>query len=116
MSCWPGADGEGAPALEARPGGGATERSSEAMSAATSASGRSGMWVAVRCAEVGLLGERGSKVPGAAIEQLTLELEFSLALDFEFTRCPPPCACSTCLLQLKKACTIALPVSVFAIA
>jgi hypothetical protein len=63
-----------------------TDRSSEAMDAA-SVSSRSGLWIVVRCSDVGLLGERGSKVPSASIGQLTLGVELSLAMDFEFSRC-----------------------------
>lgn len=66
---------------------GAADRLSEGAEAASTsgASGRSGMWIVVRCSEVGLLGERGSKVPSAAIGELSLEIELSLALDFEYS-------------------------------
>ena len=60
-------------------------------------SARSGMWIVVQCSGVGLFGERGSKVPSASIGELSLEIEVSLALDFEYSRCNshPP-------LQLAK--------------
>lgn len=52
-------------------------------------SSRSGMWIVVQCTGVGLFGERGSKVPSASIGELSLEIEVSLALDFEYSRCTP---------------------------
>lgn len=57
-------------------------------------SSRSGLWIVVKCSEVGLLGERGSKVPSASIGELALEVELSLAMEFEFSRCArPPSYC-----------------------
>ena len=42
------------------------------------------MLVAVRCAEVALVGERGTKVPNFAVAELSLELEFQLSLSCVF--------------------------------
>ncbi len=74
---------------EAKGKGASTDRSSEAPEAASmsGASSRSGMWIVVQCSGVGLFGERGSKVPSASIGELSLEIELSLALDFEYSRC-----------------------------
>lgn len=55
-------------------------------SASTSASGRAGLWVVLRLSDVGLVGERGSKVPNASIGELSLEVEIALALTFEYAR------------------------------
>ena len=55
-------------------------------SASTSASGRAGLWVVLRLSDVGLVGERGSKVPNASIGELSLEVEVALALTFEYAR------------------------------
>ena len=64
-----------------------TSQGSGAMdSASTSASGRAGLWVVLRLSDVGLVGERGSKVPNASIGELSLEIEVALALSFEFAR------------------------------
>jgi hypothetical protein len=73
---------------ESKGKGGPTDRSSEAPEAASMSgtSSRSGMWIVVQCSGVGLLGERGSKVPSASIGELSLEIELSLALDFEYSR------------------------------
>ena len=73
------------PAASVRTG---TSQGSGAMdSASTCASGRAGLWAVLRLSEVGLVGERGSKVPNASIGELSLEIEVALALDFEFSRC-----------------------------
>ena len=40
----------------------------------------------VRCQDVGLLGERGSKVPNATIGQLSIEVELQLTLSLEYSR------------------------------
>ena len=40
----------------------------------------------LRLSDVGLVGERGSKVPNASIGELSLEIEVALALSFEFAR------------------------------
>ena len=45
------------------------------------------MWCVIRCQDVGLLGERGSKVPNASIGQLSIEMELQLTLALEFSRC-----------------------------
>jgi hypothetical protein len=58
-------------------------------SASTSTSGRAGLWVVLRLSDVGLVGERGSKVPNASIGELSLEIEVALALDFEYARLDP---------------------------
>ena len=80
-------------------------------SASTCASGRAGLWVVLRLSEVGLVGERGSKVPNASIGELSLEIEVALALDFEFSRCIHMTLltpaydtpyCSANLLQMKE--------------
>ena len=64
-----------------------TSQNSGAMdSASTSASGRAGLWVVLRLSDVGLVGERGSKVPNASIGELSLEIEVALALTFEYAR------------------------------
>ena len=57
---------------------------------AASVSGRTGLWVVVRCCDMGLVGERGTKVPNAAIGELSLELELSLALSYEYSRQAKP--------------------------
>lgn len=44
----------------------------------------------LRLSDVGLVGERGSKVPNASIGELSLEIEVALALDFEYARCVLP--------------------------
>ena len=67
-----------------------TSQGSGAMdSASTSSSGRAGLWVVLRLSSVGLVGERGSKVPNASIGELSLEIEVALALDFEYARLDP---------------------------
>ncbi|CAL8467730.1 g7268 [Coccomyxa elongata] len=75
------------PVAESKGKGASTDRSSEAQDAASMSgvSSRSGMWIVVQCSGVGLFGERGSKVPSASIGELTLEIEVSLALDFEYS-------------------------------
>ena len=40
----------------------------------------------VRCNDLALLGEKGSKVPNAAIGQLSLEIEVAMTLNLEYTR------------------------------
>jgi len=50
--------------------------------------------VVLRLSDVGLVGERGSKVPNASNGELSLEIEVALALDFEYARCVLPCSMS----------------------
>ena len=81
------------------------DRASGAGSApdtASQAAGRRGLWAVIRCQDVGLLGERGSKVPNASIGQLSIEVEVALTLHLEYSRwvllapcwcgCARPCA------------------------
>lgn len=86
LTGWPVCAGGGAQKAAQPKAPPVEERSSEAQSAA-STSGRTGLWLALRCADVALVGERGSKVPSAQIGQLALEIELSLALDYEYSRC-----------------------------
>lgn len=46
-----------------------------------------GLLVVVRLEEVGLVGEKGSKVPSASFAEISIELELQLTLAFEFSRC-----------------------------
>lgn len=46
--------------------------------------GKQGMLVAVRCMEVGLVGEKGSKVPNFAVQELSLEMDFQLSLSWTY--------------------------------
>jgi hypothetical protein len=57
--------------------------------ASTSTLDRAGLWVVLRLSNVSLVGERGSKVPNASIGELSLEIEVTLALDFEYARFDP---------------------------
>ena len=59
---------------------------------ASSAAGKQGMLVAIRCMEVGLVGEKGSKVPNFALQELSLEMDFQLSLSWQYN----PCASSIC--------------------
>ena len=43
----------------------------------------------VRLADVGLVGERGTGVPNATISEVSVELDVSLTLTLEFSRCAP---------------------------
>lgn len=61
-----------------------SSRSGGAGGDASSAAGRQGMLVAVRCMEVGLVGEKGSKVPNFALQQLSLEMDFQLSLSWHY--------------------------------
>lgn len=40
----------------------------------------------VRLSEVGLIGEKGTKVPNASIAEISLELELSLTFTFDYSR------------------------------
>lgn len=51
---------------------------------ASSAAGKQGMLVALRCMEVALLGEKGSKVPNFALQELSLEMDFQLNVSWHF--------------------------------
>lgn len=42
------------------------------------------MLVALRCMEVALLGEKGSKVPNFALQELSLEMDFQLNVSWHF--------------------------------
>ena len=65
-----------------------TERGSEAGADSTSASGsnRKGLFVEVRLSDLGLIGEKGTKVPNASIAEFSVEVELCLTFQFEFTR------------------------------
>ena len=67
---------------------GFTERGSEAGldSASGSAANRKGLFLVVRLSEVGLIGEKGTKVPNASIAEISVEVELLLTFKFEFTR------------------------------
>lgn len=67
---------------------GSTERGSEAGVDSASGSGgnRKGLFVVVRLSEVGLIGEKGTKVPNASIAEISVEVELCLTFKFEFTR------------------------------
>ena len=67
---------------------GATERGSEAGLDSVSGSGghRKGLFVVVRLSEVGLSGEKGTKVPNASIAEISVEVELCLTFNFEYTR------------------------------
>lgn len=56
---------------------------------ASSATGKQGMLVAIRCMEVGLVGEKGSKVPNFALQELSLEMDFQLSLSWQYNPCAP---------------------------
>jgi len=59
--------------------------------------------VVLRLSDVGLVGERGSKVPNASIGELSLEIEVALALDFEYARCVLPCSMSVISALINTA-------------
>ncbi len=40
----------------------------------------------VRLSEVGLIGEKGTKVPNASIAEISVEVELCLTFNFEYTR------------------------------
>ena len=67
---------------------GATERGSDTGLDSVSGSGgsRKGMFVVVRLSEVGLIGEKGTKVPNASIAEISVEIELNLTFKFEYTR------------------------------
>ncbi|DBA94847.1 hypothetical protein WJX77_009545 [Trebouxia sp. C0004] len=66
---------------------GGTERGSEAGLDSVSGSGghRKGLFVVVRLSEVGLIGEKGTKVPNASIAEISVEVELCLTFNFEYT-------------------------------
>ncbi|DBA85094.1 TPA: hypothetical protein ACH3X2_005818 [Trebouxia sp. C0005] len=66
---------------------GATDRGSEAGLDSVSGSGghRKGLFVVVRLSEVGLIGEKGTKVPNASIAEISVEVELCLTFNFEYT-------------------------------
>ena len=66
---------------------GASTEGDSGLDAASVSTGRRGLFAVVRCNDLALLGERGSKVPNAAIGQLTLEIEVAMNLHLEYTRC-----------------------------
>lgn len=66
--------------------GGSTEGDS-GLDAASSSTQRRGLFAVVRCNDVALLGEKGSKVPNASIGQLSLEIEIAMTLSLEYNRC-----------------------------
>ena len=47
---------------------------------------RKGLFVVVRLSDVGLIGEKGTKVPNASIAEISVEVELCLTFSFEFTR------------------------------
>ena len=55
-------------------------------SASGSGGNRKGLFVVVRLSEVGLIGEKGTKVPNASIAEISVEVELCLTFKFEFTR------------------------------
>lgn len=61
-----------------------SSRSGGAGDASSVGSGRQGMLMAVRCMEVGLVGEKGSKVPNFAVQELSLEMDFQLNLSWTY--------------------------------
>lgn len=67
---------------------GSTEKGSEAGLDSVSGSGgnRKGLFVVVRLSEVGLIGEKGTKVPNASIAEISVEIELTLTFNFEYTR------------------------------
>ncbi len=67
---------------------GGTDRGSEAGLDSVSGSGghRKGLFVVVRLSEVGLIGEKGTKVPNASIAEISVEVELCLTFNFEYTR------------------------------
>lgn len=50
----------------------------------------------VRLSEVGLIGEKGTKVPNASIAEISIEAEVLLTFSFEFSRWAsvPHCICT----------------------
>lgn len=62
-----------------------SSRSGGAGDTSSLGGGRQGMLVAVRCMEVGLVGEKGSKVPNFAIQELSLEMDFQLSLSWTYS-------------------------------
>ena len=62
--------------------------------------------VLCRCQDVGLLGERGSKVPNATIGQLSIEVEVAMTLNLEYSRLA---ACSSRRQALESSCSCADP-------
>lgn len=40
----------------------------------------------IRLSEVGLIGEKGTKVPNASIAEISVEVELCLTFNFEYTR------------------------------
>lgn len=45
------------------------------------------MLVAIRCMEVALVGEKGSKVPNLALQELSLEMDFQLSISWQYDSC-----------------------------
>ncbi|KAK9802713.1 hypothetical protein WJX73_010173 [Symbiochloris irregularis] len=64
---------------------GSTEGGETGAEASSTTSGRRGLFAVVRCNDLALLGERGSKVPNATIGQLSLEIEVAMTLSLEYT-------------------------------
>lgn len=64
-----------------------TAESTEGGDTASASTSRRGLFAVVRCQDVALLGERGTKVPNASIEQLSLEIEVAMTLNLEYNRC-----------------------------
>ena len=64
----------------------ATSGAGSAHESGSQVAGRRGLWCVIRCQDVGLLGERGSKVPNATIGQLSIEVELQLTLALEYGR------------------------------
>ncbi len=62
-----------------------SSRSGGGADASSLGGGKQGMLVAVRCMEVGLVGEKGSKVPNFAVQELSLEMDFQLSLSWTYS-------------------------------
>ena len=69
-------------------GEGNSERGSEGGldSLSQGGSNRKGLLVVVRLSEVGLIGEKGTKVPNTSIAEISLEVELSLTFKFDYSR------------------------------
>ncbi len=52
--------------------------------------GHQGVFAVVRCSGVGLVGERGTGMPNASIAELSIEIDFSMSITFEYSEWVTP--------------------------
>ena len=65
-------------------------RSIEGEGSSAGGTSRQGLFVVVRLCEVSLIGEKGSRVPNAAIAEISVEIELALTLSLAYDRYMQP--------------------------